>query len=144
MSRYLWVAAVCVAMVGCSGQSGTDTDRSTDALAVYEAVFRHHLPKHSADFKAYLTIDGKDPSAELLQRLRRDWPNLKPGSEEPKEKGHRISADELKWTGRDSAEVKAGYWFPTRFAGEGGFGDYHLIRKAEGWVVEKVTNEVMS
>jgi hypothetical protein len=144
MSRYLCFAAVCVAMVGCSGRSGTDTDRSADALDVFEAVFRRHFPKPSEDFKAYLTIDGKDPSAELMKRLRRDWPNLKPGSEEPKEKGHRFYVDELTWTGRDSAEVKSGYWFPTKFAGEGGFGDYHLIRKAEGWVVEKVMNEVMS
>jgi hypothetical protein len=111
---------------------------------MYEAVYRHHLKKHPADVRAYLSVDGKDPPAELLTRLRREFPNLKPISDEPKEKGLRLQVEDLKWINKDEAEVHAGYWFPTKFAGEGYYGDHHLVRQKGRWVVEKVANEVMS
>ncbi|OAI41200.1 hypothetical protein AYO40_03580 [Planctomycetaceae bacterium SCGC AG-212-D15] len=136
MARYLMLAAVCLLMLGCS-------DRAGNALDVYEAVFRYSLQKHPADVKAYLVVDGKDPSSELLTRLRKDWPNLQPLSEDPKEQGLRLYAEGLKW-GAGTAELKAGSWFPSKFGGEGHFADYHVVREKGQWVVKKLTNETMS
>lgn len=135
----------CVLAVGCSqpGDSGLAA-RPHDSLDVYEAVFRYRLNKEPAGFKAYLSVEGKDPPAELLERLHKDWPNLKPASAEPKEKGHRVYAEDIKWEGRDAAVLHAGYWFPTRFAGEGYSADHRVIHGSGRWTVVKVTNEISS
>jgi hypothetical protein len=94
--------------------------------------------------RAYLAVDGQDPPVQLLNRLRRDWPNLKPLSAEPKEKGLRISVKGLKWINPDAAELEAGHWFPTKFGGEGYFADHRVVRDGDRWVVQKVTKETMS
>ena len=138
-------ATACVLVAGCSRPGDGDSGaRSAEALDVYEAVFRFRLQKQPADVKAYLSVDGKDPPAELLRRLRKDWPNLEPASEEPAEKGYRLYAEAIRWEGRDRAVLKGGYWFPTKFAGEGWFADHHVIRDRGRWVVEKVTDVTMS
>jgi hypothetical protein len=142
---HFFVLTTCLVVVGCSspmerGSSGG----AADALAVQEAAFRYWLKKHPADVRAYLAVDGQDSPPALLTRLRRDWPKLQPASMEPKEKGLRIYVKELKWVGPDRAELKAGQWFPTRFAGEGHFGELHLHRADGQWVVDRITNEVMS
>jgi hypothetical protein len=150
MVRYLVLAALCVVAAGCAAREGDGPGDGPgapppqDPLDVYEAVFRYRLRNQPADVTAYLSVDDKDPPAELMTRLRKDWPNLKPASEEPKEKGHRIYVEGLKWGDRGTAELRAGYWFPTRFAGEGYFADHHLVREKGRWVVEKVTNETSS
>ncbi len=136
---------VCLVVTGCSERTGGDlASRAADALDVYETVFRYQLKNSPADARAYLSVDGQDPSPDLLTRLLRDWPNLKPISEEPKEKGRHVSVKGLKWINRDAAELRAGYWFPTKFAGEGHFADYHVVRQGKQWVVQKVANEIMS
>jgi hypothetical protein len=139
MIRFLVLTAACLSQAGCA-----TPDRSADALAVYEAVFRDRLRQHPPDVRAYLVIDGADPSEDLLSRLRTDYPNLAPASEEPKEKGLRLHVEGLKWIDRDTAEVKSGYWFPTKFAGEGYFADYRVVREGGRWVVQKGKNETMS
>jgi hypothetical protein len=151
MAHHLVFAAVCLLAAGCAEQAGNGQATQTDnALDVYETVFRYHLQKQQngdlkpADVVAYLSLDGKDPPAELLIRLRKDWPNLKPVSEELKEKGLRVYVYGLIWGVRDAAELKAGYWLPTKYAGEGYFADHHVIREKGVWVVEKVTNETTS
>jgi hypothetical protein len=128
---------------------GRPADKSADALDVYEATFRYRLQKQPGDVKpadvvAYLSVDGKDPAAELLKRLRKDWPKLQPVSAEPKERGLRLHVEGLKWGTQGTAELNAGYWFPTKFAGEGYFADHHLIRDKGRWVVTRVTNETSS
>jgi hypothetical protein len=140
MWRGLVFAITGLVLAGCSNRPA----EGDDTLAVYEAVFRYRLEKQPADVRAYLAVDGQDPPLELLNRLRRDWPNLKPASEEPKEKGLQVYVQGLAWINRDTAELQAGHWFPTKFAGEGYFGDHHVVRKGGRWVVEKVTNETMS
>jgi hypothetical protein len=148
MARYLLIALSCLLGAGCFQQAGNGPGaQSEDDLDVYEAVFRYRLEKlpadtKPADVKAYLSVDGKDPPAELLKRLRQDCPNLKPASEE--DKGFRVYVEGIKWGARGAAELKAGYWFPTKFAGEGYFADHHIIRDKGRWVVEKVTNETSS
>lgn len=143
MRRLLGLLVIGLFAVGCSGGPAAQQD---DDLAVYEAVFRYRLEKQhgGGEVTAYLAVDGKDPPAELLKRLRADWPNLKPASEEPKEKGLRLYVEGLQRGPGDTATVKAGYWFPTRFAGEGYFADHHVIRSGGRRVVEKVTGETMS
>jgi hypothetical protein len=151
VSRCL-VLAACLLGAGCSEPSGGGpgappdggpAPAAEDSLDVYETVFRYRLQKYDAKVTAYLSVDGKDPPAELLTRLRKDWPNLKPTSEEPKEKGLSVYAKGLKWQ-QGEAVLKAGYWFPTKFAGEGYFADHHVVREKGKWVVEKLTNETMS
>src|SRR6185369_9891653 len=102
------------------------------------------LEKQPKDAEVYLSVDNKDAPAELLDKLRKDWPNIKPASAMPKDKGLRIYVSKLKWTGQGTAEVEAGYWFPTKFAGQGYFGTHHLSWRDGRWVVEKVTDVVMS
>jgi len=153
MVRYLLMAS-CLLAAGCFEQKGDrpgdpQGNGQKDDLAVYEAVFRYRLEKHSvavkpADLQAYLSVNGKDPPAELMKQLRKDWPNLKPVSEEPKEKGLRIYVEDLKWESGTTAVLQAGYWFPTKFAGEGYFGDHHVTFEKGKWVVEKVTGETSS
>jgi hypothetical protein len=153
MARYLVLVMSCLVAVGCgaqpiNGPTGKPGDHSGDDVDVYEAVFRYRLQKQfanqkPADVNVYLAVDGQDPPAELLKRLRKDWPNLQPASEDPKEEGYRVYVTNLKWGG-SGAEVKAGYWFPTKFAGEGYFADHHVIRENGRWVVEKLTNETSS
>ena len=149
MVRYLVVAVSCLLAAGCFAQPGNGLGaKADDTPDIYEAVFRYRLqllpgnPK-PAEVKAYLAVDGKDPPVELLKRLRKDWPNLRPASEEPKEKGLRVYVEGFKREAQD-AVLKAGYWFPTKFAGEGYFADHHVIRDKGRCVVEKVTNEVSS
>ena len=145
MGRMIACGLLGLAVAGCSGSSGGGSSAlATDPLDVSEAVFRYHLRKRPRDVSAYLSVDGKDIPAELLRRLQRDWPNLKPASEEPKEKGLRLYVKNLKWSGGDTAELHAGYWFPTKFAGQGYFADHRVVRKEGRWVVASVTNETMS
>jgi hypothetical protein len=144
MRRAFLLTALCL-VAGCSNQPhGGPSGQSDDAIDVHEAVFRYRLENQAADVRAYLEVDGQDPPAELLGRLCRDWPNLKPASEDPKEQGLRLYVKELKWLGRDAAELRAGYWFPTKYAGEKYFGDHHLVREDGKWTVKHVTNETMS
>jgi hypothetical protein len=140
MGRFLVFTASCLTLAGCAVRP----DRSADSPDVLEAVFRYRLQKHPHDVRAYLAVDGQDPPEELSSRLRKDWPNLAPASEEPKEKGLRFHVEGLKWIDRDTAEVEAGYWFPTKFAGEGYFGVHRVVREGGRWVVQKVTDETMS
>ena len=147
MWRTIALGLVCLGLTGCSGPSGGGGDAPAppkDPLDVYEAVFRYRLKNHPRDVRGYLSVDGRDLPADLLRRLRRDWPNLAPASEEPKEKGLRLSVSELKWIDANTAEVHAGYWFPTKFAGEGYFADHRVVKKDGQWVVASVSNEVMS
>jgi hypothetical protein len=138
--RAILFLALCLTAAGCAGPFA----RSADAHDVYEAAFRHCLRNFPADVTAYLRVDDGDVPAEVLDRLRRDWPNLRPASAEPPGGGVRVYAEGLKWLDRDTAELRAGYWFPTKFAGEAWFGDHRLARKAGRWVVEAVTNETMT
>jgi hypothetical protein len=146
------IVMVCASMLaaGCLEPAAQNQgDRAKDTLDVQEAVFRFRLPKTPAgmkpeDLRAYLAVDGKDPPAELMKRLQKDFPNLEPVSEEPKEKGLRIYVEGLKFAGNARAEVKAGYSMSTRLAPEGHFANHHLMRDKGRWIVEKVTNETRS
>ena len=150
MARFIILTA-CLLAAGCMGQGDGAPGAApgggaapANALDVYEAAFRHDLQKQPANVTAYLSVDDKDPPAELLKKLRKDWPNLKPVSEEPKEKGLRIYVEDLKWEGGNSAVLKVGHWFPTKFAGEGAFADHHFTLDNGRWVVTQVTNRVSS
>ena len=142
MCRAISMGILCVVVAGCSGEKLPPEPK--DPVAVQEAVLRHLLHKQPRDATAYLAVEGKDVSPALLARLRRDWPNLKPVSEEPKEKGLRFSVEAVKWIAPGVAEVHGGYWFPTKFAGEGYFADHRVVWKNGEWVFERVENVIMS
>jgi hypothetical protein len=153
------LVAACLFTAGCSGSSDTDTPASSGGssgggssfglhgtLDIYEAAFRHQLQKFpcTPDAAAHLSIDGRDIPAELMARLRRDWPNLKQLSEGDKDKVLRVFADNLQREGNDGAvTLKVGYWFPTKYAGQSEFGDHRFVRKGGTWVLESVTNQVI-
>jgi hypothetical protein len=148
------IIAACLGILGCGGSSGGPNSGGgpspgggvgqMDERPVYEAAFRHLLVKYPKDVEGYLALDSKDVPATVLDKLRKDWPKLKQISEMPKEKGLWLYVDNLKWTGHHSAELKAGHWSPTKFAGEGASGTYHMQLKDSKWVVEKITDVVMS
>jgi hypothetical protein len=158
MARILWLAVPCLLLAGCScapgnGPSGGTSPGPTgggpgtqagDTLDIYEAVFRYRLEKRPADAVAYLEVAGKDAPAELLKRLRKDWPNLKPISDKPKDGGLRIYAEDIKWTRDIAAVVRAGHSFSTLSGSEGAFADHHLEREMGKWVVKRLTNETSS
>jgi hypothetical protein len=145
MRRSILFLATCVITAGCSNRSESGPPAGPgDTIQVYEAVFRYRLQKQPSDVRAYLSVDGQDPPADLLTRLRCDWPNLKPASKELKKKGLRVYVEGLNWINPVTAELKAGQWFPTKFGGEGYFADHRVVCDGEKWVVETVTNETMS
>ncbi len=145
MGRSLVFATAFLLAAGCSQRASRGPAvREGDPLEVYEAVFRYRLAKRPADLRAYLSVEGKDPPADLLSRLRQDWPNLKPASEEPKEKGPHVYVEGLNWVDGDTAVLKAGHWSPSKFGGEGYFADHRVVRDKGRWVVESVANETMS
>jgi len=143
MRRACLIMALGVVIAGCGG-SGATGPAAKDSAAVYEAVFRYRLQKQPKEVEAYLAVDGKDAPAELLEKLQKDWPNVKPASAAPKDKGLREYAEDLQWTGNGAAAVKAGHSFPTKFGNEGYFGTHHLLFKNGRWEVDRVTDEVMS
>jgi hypothetical protein len=147
MWRCVQVAAAGLLIAGCwNGPGGGPgpAAQSGDPADVYEAVFRHLLQKHPADVPAFVSVDGQDPPADLLNRLRRDWPNLKPVSDEPKVNGYVVYVEKLMWDGRDAAELRAGHRYNTRVAPDVYFGDHRVVREGGRWVVKSVTNETMS
>lgn len=151
MRRVILLSALCLGVLGCGAPAGAPpapagggpAAGTQDAAGVYEAAFRYRLAKQPKDVEAFLSVDDKDAPAELLEKLRKDWPNLKPRSATPKEKGLWIYVNNLTWS-HGGAEVEAGYWFPTKFAGQGYSGKHHLMHKGGQWQVERVTDEVMS
>ena len=146
MARSLLLLAVSLLAAGCSGCSdagGGSAGRLDESLAVYEAAFRHQLKDFDRDTTIHLAINDREIPGALLNELRRDWPNLKQASEGEKGKVLVVYAERIEWDGLDAAVVKAGYWMPTKFAGQARFGDHRIVRKSGKWVVESVANEVV-
>lgn len=145
MGCQISMAAMALIAAGCfSGVSHGPPDRASDAIDVYEAAFSYRLAKQSTDIEAYLAVDGKNPAAELITRLRRRWPNLKPASEEPEKNGYRITAEQLKWIDAATAELRLHSVHNTQIARDVYFADYRVVRRGGQWVVEHVSNETMS
>ena len=144
MVRQLVLVAFCLFAASCSWPTaGVPSTPTPDASGAYECVLRYQLGKQPADVKAFISVDGKDPSAELLTRLRKEWPNLRPMSEDPRQEGLRVYVEVPRWN-EGKAVLKAGYWFPTGFGTEAYFADHHVIQENGQWVVKEVTNETMT
>jgi hypothetical protein len=141
--RYLLLAAVCLALAGCTGSSGSRGGASHESLTVYEAALRHQLKGYSPETRAYLSIDGRDIPMVLLTKLRSDWPNVQHASDAGKDEVLHVYAESLKWDGLYAAEVRAGYRMPTKYAGQMRFGDLRIVYKDGRWVVESVSNDTI-
>ncbi len=134
-------ALVSFALCGCTKSTDSAGVGSLrDDGAVYEAVLKLGHCRPAPDGPTYLQIDGGDPGAELLTRLRKIWPQLKPASEMPAGKRHLVHLAELLWIDDDTAEVTAGFNTGT----DGRIDRYRLVRKNGQWTIESTTNRAIS
>jgi hypothetical protein len=90
MRRAICLIGLCLA-VGCGGTAPRDPEE------VYEAALRARLPAKGDGDGIFVSVEGKDPSEELMGRLQKQWPALRPASETPKRDYHVISVGELEW-----------------------------------------------
>jgi hypothetical protein len=150
MRRFIVLAVFCVIVAGCKqppdGKPGDvkvqkQGDEAKELPApVYEAVLRDNLKPPSKGEGSYLFVDGKDPAPELLKRLHKHWPELKPGSQVPNGTADRLSLTELKWIDATTAELRCG-----RSNGKDGVGKiYHLKKKDGEWMVDKAVVDAVS
>jgi len=135
MSRFFLMLGLGLTVVGCGDGGGVQ-----DPVAVYEAVLERELGEPGNAAEAYLFIDGKAPPQETLDRLRERWPKLRAGSESLRGREHRVSLGELRWVGRNRAEVRGG--FSNGMDGRSSL--YHVVRKNGQWVVENVEVKAIS
>ena len=134
MVRVIVLGGLCLAAAGCG------TSPPHNAADVYEALLRENLPGHGDGSGIYVLVDGADPATELLDRLRLQWPALRPASEAPKGKRHIVHVEDLKWLGRGTAEARGGF----SNGMDGVIKRFRLIWTGGRWVVEKTTTEVIS
>lgn len=136
--RPLTLAFLCAALLtGCGVQA--PAPQAADPAEVYEAALRHGLPDGDGD-GVYVQIDWADPPAETLARLRERWPSLRPASEAGDKKARRVHVEELKWLGRDEAEVRGGWGDGI----DGAIYVYRLARRGGAWVVTSRKTEAVS
>ena len=138
--KALAFALLGCSLCGCSKSIDSAGEGSRDDAAVYEAVLKLGHCGPAAEGPTYLQIDGVDPRAELLARLRKTWPQLMPTSEMPAGKRHLVHISELRWIDDDTAEVNAGFNTGT----DGRIDEYRLVRKAGQWTLDKTTNRAIS
>ena len=139
--KALAFALVGFALCGCSKSIDSAGGASSrDDGAVYEAVLKLGHCRPAPEAPTYLQIDGADPSAELLTRLRKSWVQLKPATDMPTGNRYFIHFGELLWIDDDTAEVTAG--FNTGI--DGRIDRYRLVRKAGQWTLDKTTNRAIS
>jgi hypothetical protein len=116
-----------------------------ELLAICEVLFRHQFTNNvsAAQQKAaayFLTIDERDPPAELLDRFAGHSPPVRPRSEFQLGKGLLFNIDTLVWLDEVTVEVEGGYY-------EGGLsasgntyvlrrenGTWKVIKKKPGWI----------
>jgi hypothetical protein len=135
MGRFIGMVGLCfVATAGCGGPP------TRDASEVYEAVLRQSLLTQGEGKGIYVQVDGGDPPAEMLDRLRQQWPALCPVSQSPKGKRLLVHVGELEWIGRSAAEVRGG----SNNGMDGVIKRFRVVWSGGRWIVEKTTTEATS
>ena len=146
MRAFICLAGLCFLMAGCNG-NGADIappdEPKQDSTPIYEVVFRHELKGTKTGAGHYLSVDGKDPSPELMKRLQKDLPELQPLSKRPQDVKARVTGvgvDDLKWIDRDTAELMGG-----QSNGMDGHGSrFRVVRKRGVWTIDSVKVEFLS
>jgi hypothetical protein len=138
MSQWQFAAAVCLVVAGCRS-GGTN-----DARQIYVVAIQYRLQKQPIDVTVYVSVDDRDPPDDILIRLRREWPNLKPASQEPEKDGFLITIKSFKWIDKNTAELRMHGRYNSKIAPDHDFADYRVVRRGEQWVVDKVSNITMS
>jgi hypothetical protein len=134
MGRVVCLLGLCLVVAGCGGPATQEPEE------VYEAVLRARLPAGGNAEGVFVQVDGKDPSDELLARLRKQWPGLRPASEMPKRKYSVITVGELKWVGRGVAEVRVG----SSNGMDGHIERARVVWSNGQWAIESTTTEAIS
>jgi hypothetical protein len=132
MKRAICLIGLCLA-VGCGGTARRDPEE------VYEAALRANLPANGDGEGYFVSVDGKDPSEEMLGRLRKQWPALRPVSETPKRGYHVISVGKLEWVW-GGANVRVG----SSNGMDGHLEHVRLVWKNGQWEVESRKTEAVS
>ena len=134
MNRATVLVGLCLVCVGCGPRS------PREAAAVYEAVLRHEMQGFKNGEPIYVFIDGHDPTPELVGQLRQQWPTVQAGSAAPKGRALRVSFGELKWTGRNTAELQGTF----SNGMDGRSSSYRLAWKNGQWEVERAELKAVS
>jgi uncharacterized protein (TIGR02996 family) len=135
-----WVAGVC---------------RELAEDDVREAVFRFQFRGRGPGGTCFLQIEGgRDPSRDLLERLTRKWPGLRPyssalifdlgeGVANPKTgvRGVVLRVDAIRWLTDERCEVDGGYYLGP-LAADGN--TYEVAAAGERWVVGEVRRNWIS
>lgn len=111
MRLFLLLAGSLLVIAGCNGVDGANDKK--DPLPVYEVVLRHEL-KQAVKGPIYVSVDFKDPAPELLAKLAKQWPDVRPQSKRPKNLPKagtftNVNVEELKWIDANTAELKGGF-----------------------------------
>ena len=138
--RHVCTVTALLAFLGCSPREEVANPRDESTIAdIRETVFRHQFMKNSSAVqqkaKAYfLSIDGKDPDAEILRRFEGHQPPVRAGSEFKEREGLKFTVGDVKWINNNTVEVSGGY----HEHGKSASGNrYRVARKSGKWRVEK-------
>src|SRR5207253_6370011 len=131
----VWGALGCGNPLSVGVGSGASAAPMTEpqAAEIYETVIRDiHKGKGDGD-GTYIWVRGKDPTDEVMRRLKEKWPKLRPASAMP-EDGYRMDFTEVRRTDA-GMDVRFEPWY----RGGSSWVIYHLVRKGDNWQVEGVT-----
>jgi hypothetical protein len=139
--RKLLLVAVLVvggAVAGYLAYATRTASLSDEEWDICEAVLRHQIFNSAAAGRGTATasvqIQGLNPTSAFLDRFEGHQPPVRPGWRFSDGRGVLYRIDEIKRTGKDSAEVFGRYW-------EGNLSSsgntYYVVRKDGKWVVER-------
>jgi hypothetical protein len=106
-------------------------------LSIYEAVFRHQFESNSSGMKSaapayFLSIEGRDPPADLLNRFAGNQPPVRPGSEYQMGLGLLFHVDGIREIDPATIEVDGGY-HEAELSSSGN--TYRVQRRGGSWIV---------
>ena len=141
--RWGLVAVVVSTALAFAFVSARTAWRSRQVDDIYAAALRYRF---ETEFRGvidreifYVSVDDKDPDAQLMRQLRGSRPVVRRASEwrNPPGGGRRIGVGHLKWVGNAEAMVSWG-----TMAGSAAIWGYQcrVVRAAGGWRVAEVTH----
>ncbi|MDE0484561.1 MAG: hypothetical protein OXI67_18425 [Candidatus Poribacteria bacterium] len=122
------------------GEPQSESLYKDDTLDLFEAFFRYKFENNHSGVKQnadayFLQIKKKDPSSEFLTRFKKHSPPVKMGSKFVVGKGILFRIDKYKQIGRNSVEIRGGYYVGNLSAS---WAPYLWERKNGKWVLKSV------